>query len=162
MAVKRESEKFTGYILHWVSSHHSYEAFLAVALASHTGRTATPTNHHSFSCGVVHVSPSPERRTYDVRTAGRRRRRRVRKTLLLDYYTHATSRHTYVRHTCTAHAYALPWGCDNQAPRKHLVPVLLLIGAATVRRRSASSSAASFPPTTTHSDSRAATHDTKK
>ena len=38
-----------GYTLHWVSSHHSYEAFLAVALASDTGRTATPTNHHSFS-----------------------------------------------------------------------------------------------------------------
>ena len=102
MAVKRESENFTGYTLHWVSSHHSYEAFLAVALASHTGRTATPTNHHSFSCGVVHVSPSPKRRTYDVRTVGRRRRRRVRKTLLLDYYTHATRA---AIHTCGIHTY---------------------------------------------------------
>ena len=158
MAVKRESENFTGYTLHWVSSHHSYEAFLAVALLTATPHPP-PIRHSLERTSRRHR----KERTYDVRTAGRRRRRRVRKTLLLDYYTHATRA---AIHTCDIHTYGArvraSMGCDNQAPRKHLVPVLLLIGAATVRRRSASSSAASFPPTTTHSDSRAATHDTKK
>ena len=69
--------------------------------ASDSNTTPTANPPFSCSCGGVagtYVSPSPERRTYDVRTVGQRRRRRVRKTLLLDYYTHATSRHTYVRH----------------------------------------------------------------
>ena len=77
-----------------------------------------PTTIHSLrrSCGNVHVSRRHRKdgRVTYVRPGGGGGVASAKPYYLTNNTTHATSRHAYVRHTCTAHAYALPWAATTK------------------------------------------------